>query len=457
MNTNVLPLLTQRVFNRPLLIHPGMADALYGVLDGRINVGSFAADILPHTPEASQFKGTRVREDGTRRNVRATGKTALITIDGSLVNRGAWMGKDFCTGLVSYEGINAQLDEVAAEAGIENVILDINSYGGEANGMAATARKVRELRKTKYVIAVINDVAASAGYGLASGADEIVVSETSVVGSIGVVMLHLDRSAEMAAKGVRPTFIHAGAHKVDGHPFGPLPESVRSDMQRDVTAFYDQFLGVVEAGRGKSRLNVKRARETEARTFIGQAAVDAGLADRVASLDDVLAELSKPRSQGSSSKPSNSPRSKAMLPTEANNEAPVLNAADHAAIAAEVVKQNAKAETARVATAAAAAAAPVAATPKAEPSAADERARVTGILGLPEAKGREPLAHALIANGMSLEGAKVSLAAAPLASATPAPDQRQNSGAEMGSGDGQVKPSAEQVKTGWAKAFNRLS
>jgi len=454
VSTNVLPLLTQRVFNRPLLIHPGMADALYGVLDGRINVGSFAADVLPPTPEASQFKGTRIREDGTSRTVRATGKTALVTIDGSLVNRGAWMGKDFCTGLVSYEGINAQLDEVAVEAGIENVILDINSYGGEANGMAGTARKVRELRKTKYVIAVINDVAASAGYGLASGADEIVVSETSVVGSIGVVMLHLDRSAEMAAKGVRPTFIHAGAHKVDGHPFGPLPEGVRADMQRDVMAFYDQFLGVVEAGRGKSRLNVKRARETEARTFIGQSAVDAGLADRVASLDDVLAELSKPRARGPSSKPSNSPRSKAMLPTEANNEAPVLNAADHAAIAAEVVKQNAAWEVARVAPAAPA---PVAATPKAEPSAADERARVLGIKALPEAKGRDALADALIANGTSIEGAKSILSASPLASATPAPDQRQNTGAEMGSSDGQVKPSAEQVKTGWAKAFNRLS
>ena len=111
----------------------------------------------------------------------------------------------------------------------------------------------------------------------------------------------------------------------------------------------------------------------------------------------------------------------------------------------------------RIALIAIAAVAPAAATPKAEPSAADERARVTGILGLPEAKGREPLAHALIANGMSLEGAKASLAAAPLASATPAPDQRQNSGAEMGANGEQAKPSAEQVKTGWAKAFNRLS
>jgi len=145
-----------------------------------------------------------------------------------------------------------------------------------------------------------------------------------------------------------------------------------------------------------------------------------------------------------------------MLPTEANNEAPVLNAADHAAIAAELGKQNAAAEVARVA-AAAAAVAQAAATPKAEPSAADERARVTGILVLPEAKGREPLAHALIANGTSIEGAKSILSASPLASATPAPDQRQNNGAEMGANGEQAKPSAEQVKTGWAKAFNRLT
>ena len=145
-----------------------------------------------------------------------------------------------------------------------------------------------------------------------------------------------------------------------------------------------------------------------------------------------------------------------MLPTEANNEAPVLNAADHAAIAAEYARLNATAETARVA-AAAAAAAPVVATPAAEPSAADERARVLGIIGLPEAKGRTALAEALIANGTSLEGAKSILAAAPLASTTPAPDQRQNNGAEMGANGEQVKPSAEQVKTSWAKAFNRLS
>ena len=121
------------------------------------------------------------------------------------------------------------------------------------------------------------------------------------------------------------------------------------------------------------------------------------------------------------------------------------------------MKQNAAAEAARVAAAAPAAAAPAAAaTTKSEPSAADERARVTGILALPEAKGRDALASQLIANGMSVEGAKATLASVPLATTTPAPDQRNGGGAEMGNGDGQAKPTAEVIAKGWSKAFSRF-
>ncbi len=448
MSTNVLPLITQRLFNRPLLIHPQMADALYGILEGRIEVSNFVTDALPHSPrpEASQFVGSARREDGSRRLVRVSGKTAMITIDGSLVNRGAWVGSNVCTGLVSYEGIAAQIDEAANDGGIEKVILDINSYGGEATGMATLAAKVRGLARKKHVVAVVNDIAASAAYGIASGADEIAISPTSEVGSIGVVMLHLDRSAELAAKGIRPTLIHAGAHKVDGNPFGPLPEGVRAEMQRGVMAFYDQFLSVVEAGRGKQRLSVKKARATEAKIFIGQEAIDAGLADRMATFDEVLAEMTRPRSRAT---PTQSKGSKAMLPENENN-APALTAADHSAIAAELFKLQKADETAKTAQVPAA---PVAATPTVDPVKAD-RDRVAAIMALPEAKGREALAGNLAAGGMSVDAAKAALASVPVATAAPAPDARGN-GQELGGNDTAPKATAEQVKVGWSKAFSR--
>ncbi|WP_292376506.1 S49 family peptidase, partial [Mesorhizobium sp.] len=74
--------------------------------------------------------------------------------------------------------------------------------------------------------------------------------------------------------------------------FEPLSDAVREDLQAEVDAFYGAFLGTVAKGRG-TRLTAAAARKTEARTFIGKAAVDAGIADRVGSFESVLAELSR--------------------------------------------------------------------------------------------------------------------------------------------------------------------
>jgi signal peptide peptidase SppA len=341
MNTRFLPLLADRVLNRPLLIHPGKAETILSVLEGRITLGDMAED---PRPDASRFKGGYTKPDGRRTQfTRILGDTALITVDGSLVNRGVWIGA--YSGMTSYEGIAAQVDEIAADKDIRRVVLDINSYGGEATGMASLAAKIMALRETRYVAAVVNDVAASAGYGIASAADEIFVSPTSVVGSIGVVMMHIDRSREMEAKGLKPTLIHAGAKKVDGHPFGPLPDNVRADMQKDVLAFYDQFLATVEAGRGysdkrrKSRLTADDARATEADTFIGAEAIERGLADKMASLDDVLSNLSRPGRAGVSR--NSTTRSKAMLDHE---KTPDANAGMHTDTALRAAVQKAEAD-----------------------------------------------------------------------------------------------------------------
>jgi signal peptide peptidase SppA len=206
------------------------------------------------------------------------------------VNRGAWL--DSRSGLTSYEGIAAQLREAGQDPEVRSVLLDISSPGGEAAGMAGLADLIRSVRQTKPVTAFVNDMAASAAYGIASAASEIVISPTSIVGSIGVVMLHADRSGELAAQGVKPTLIFAGSHKVDGNPFEPLSDAVRADLQASVDAHYRQFLDTVAEGRGR-KLTAGMARATEARTFIGTEAITLGLADRIASFDEVLASLSQ--------------------------------------------------------------------------------------------------------------------------------------------------------------------
>lgn len=284
--SNDLIHIAQRIHQTPLLIHPAKLEVIVSILGARIGAGDFQLDL----PEAdmNRFVGTPAREQRPMGLSNAHKGVAIIPVEGTLVNRGAWLGSK--SGMTSYEGLKAQLFDAAADPEIKSIMLDINSAGGEAGGAFDLANAIREVKSSKRVVALVNDMAASAAYAIASAANEIVVSPTSTTGSIGVVMTHLDRSAEMAAKGIKPTFIYAGAHKVDGNPYMPLPEGVRADLQASVDNYYEQFVNAVAAGRGM-RFSADQARATEARMFIGAEAIKLGLADRIGSFETTLADL----------------------------------------------------------------------------------------------------------------------------------------------------------------------
>lgn len=420
------PLLVQiadRVLGRPLLIHPTKAEIILHVLQGRIGLDGAALDTLG--PEANRFTGnaftrgqTTLRQDGV----------AIISVIGSLVNRGAWIGAR--SGMTSYEGLGAQLSDAAADPKVHSILLDIDSPGGEATGMFSLAAKVREVSAVKPVVAVVNDMAASAAYGIASQATEIVVSPTSIVGSIGVVLTHFDRSGELAAKGIKPTLIYAGRHKVDGNPYGPLSDAVMADLQGEVAKFYDQFVGLVAQGRG-DRLTETDARATEARTFLGQEAIDRGLADRMASFDAVLASLqSQPPRSGQSTRGSRSMSDQTTTPA-----AGISQEAHTAAVNA------ARAEGEKT-------------------GAANATARIGAILRSEKAHGKQKLAMTLAFDtALSVAEAEKALeAAAPEeAPKAAAPDpakqleQRAQGLGEFG-GSAPAPTQTEASKSGWTKA-----
>lgn len=414
--------IADRVIGCPLLIHPTKAEVILHVLDGRIPISGALA---PLGPEANRFTG-----DGMTRGemARVDGGVAIIPVIGSLVNRGAWIGAR--SGMTSYEGLAAQISDARKDPKVKAIMLDLDSPGGEATGMFGLASVIREAAAEKPVVAYVNDMAASAAYGIASQATEIVVSPTSIVGSIGVVLTHFDRSGEMAAKGIKPTLIYAGANKVDGHPFGPLSDAVRADLQTQVAKFYDQFVSLVALGRG-DRLTEQNARATEARTFLGQEAIDRGLADRVASFDAVLASLQS----------STAPRRGASgggRQMAAENETITTEAHAAAVAAARAEGHAAGLKEGKAA------------------GAAEATDRIGAILNCEEAKGREALAaHIAFKTSMSAEDAKGMLAAsgpAAGASASNSIQQRQKEAGDFGPAAGPVGGTPKASGDVWAKA-----
>lgn len=419
--------IASRVIGRPLLLHPQKAEVIMHVLEGRLPI---SGGLAPLSPDANRFIGSWKRPSGKYGLAPAQGGVAIITIAGSLVNRGAFIGTN--SGLVSYEGISAQLRDVRDDPEVKAVILDLDSPGGEATGMFAVAQLVKEVAAIKPVIAVVNDMAASAAYGIASAATEIVVSPTSMVGSIGVVLTHVDRSGEMANKGIKTTFIYAGAHKVDGHPFGPLSEAVKADLQAEVAKFYDTFVGLVADGRG-AKLTADMARQTEARVFLGQEAVDRGLADRVASLDAVLAEYSSASSAKSAktSKGNPSMSGNTGAAPQAEN-AGITQAAHDAAVAAARIE-----------------------------GANAERGRIKGILTHAEAEGRTAQATAIaLETDMTAEQAGKVLAASPKADGAQKPKSIEERAKEQGSagmGNGDLPKAGAEVDKAWGAAVGNIN
>jgi signal peptide peptidase SppA len=152
------------------------------------------------------------------------------------------------------------------------------------------ADKIKTVNEQKPVYALAADTMCSACYLLAANASKIIATQTSTIGSIGVVMKHVDLSGLDEKTGIKATYIYAGDHKVDGNPHEPLSEDVKARAQAGVDRIYNMFVDVVSQGRLMERQDVI---DTKAETFIGSQAVKEGLADDVMSGEELLVIMNK--------------------------------------------------------------------------------------------------------------------------------------------------------------------
>jgi len=228
------------------------------------------------------------------------------------------------------EMFQEQFMEAMNDGDIGSVVLNIDSPGGLTDLVPETAAMIREARGTKPIVAVANTMAASAAYYIASQADEVVVTPSGFIGSIGVFTVHEDWSAFNERVGIMPTYIHAGKYKVEGNPDEPLSAEAKKAMQVEVDEFYNMFVTDVAKGRSYNGRDVSvndvRDGYGEGRTLTSKRAVKAGLADRVDTLNAVILGLLK--GEGSSGSESGSQAADDKPPVTATDEQPKLTADD---------------------------------------------------------------------------------------------------------------------------------
>ena len=284
--------LAQRVFNTPLLMHPRKAVAAVTAIGGRIVEGGieFASGGLMTEP-VEHIAGSggpiagrigdrlgRAFDRLGRLPFDVVDNVAVIPIEGTLVHKGAYVGA--YSGETSYQGIQTQVARARRSDQVRGVVFEVDSFGGEVAGAFETATMIRQLSDEKPTLAILTDFAYSAGYLLASAARQIVMPKLGGSGSIGVVVLHADFSQLLENKGVKVTLLHAGARKVDGNPFEPLPDEVAARMQTQLEEGRRYFAEFVGMQRG-DRFTTDNALATEAEHYRGEESVTLGLADAI--------------------------------------------------------------------------------------------------------------------------------------------------------------------------------
>ncbi|EBZ5052349.1 S49 family peptidase [Salmonella enterica subsp. enterica serovar Poona] len=351
-----LPHIISQATSAPLLLEPAYARVFFCALGRESGINSL--HIPGNNESLDQSDMALVTGD-----FMATGKPqarfyqvvngiAVLPVTGTLVHKLGGM-RPF-SGMTGYDGITARLQQAVSDPEVKGILLDIDSPGGQASGAFDCADMIFRLRQQKPVWALCNDTACSAAMLLASACSRRLVTQTARIGSVGVVMAHASYAGQLEQEGVEITLLYSGKHKTDLNPCQALPDDVRTDYQQKMDDTRQMFADRVAQYTG---LSSEAVMATEAAIYDGQAGIDAGLADEM------------------------------------------VNAADAVTVMAAALKSKTKGGNMPELTA--------------TEAAAQENQRVMGIIGCPEAKGREQLAQMLAGQpGMSVVQAQAILAAA---------------------------------------------
>jgi len=243
-------------------------------------VQSFLVGDAPTDPAMLEIvKSERLM--GTR-SATIRGSKAIIPIHGPIFSRPniltEWLGIGMVLG-----DVTGDIQKVLDNPDVDSIVLDVDSPGGTVTGINEASRFIAEASKEKPITAYIGGVGASAAYWLASAADEIVLDATSRVGSVGVVVAY--PNPQEGNDGYIEIVNTASPNK--------RPDVSTEQGKKVITAELDDladvFIGTIAKNREVSEGTV-RSDFGKGGVLVGQKAVSAGMADRLGSFEELMAE-----------------------------------------------------------------------------------------------------------------------------------------------------------------------
>lgn len=253
---------------RPWAMEPVAAESLPDVIRTRVASSSSLV-----TKEAAAL-GDADPDSGL--SMRVQDGTAIIPVRGIIDRRESFFSRFF--GDSSVDAIRRDVRRAVSDPSVARILLDVDSPGGSANGVAELADEIRAVDKP--VIAYTDGLMASSAYWIAAAADTVIAGPSAAVGSIGVYALIGDFSAMFEREGIKYTLVKAGEHKGAGHPATPVTDSELAVIQDEINDVYGLFVGAV--GRFRNLTHEQSVSVADGRVWIASRALEKGLVDRIA-------------------------------------------------------------------------------------------------------------------------------------------------------------------------------
>lgn len=237
-----------------------------------------------HTPdfEAVAAKRGKMLDGANEARLRENG-VAVIEIIGPITRWNSFF-TDFCGG-ATVENLAEDFATALNDPTINAIILKIDSPGGSVTGINEFAQMIFDARGKKPVCAYGDGLVASAAYWIASACDEIVMDNTAIAGSIGVISRVTNPDAE---KSRDLTFVSSQSPNKNANP---NTTAGASQIQQLIDDLADVFISTVARNRDVS-VETVLSDFGQGGVMVGDRAVKAGLADRLGSFEQLISELS---------------------------------------------------------------------------------------------------------------------------------------------------------------------
>jgi signal peptide peptidase SppA len=316
------PHIASMVFDTPLFATRLAVDAVKSVLIPRmqgINVVVSQTDIKSLNDqgqilamEDDDYEQRRQQPcNGDGMYTVAKDNIAVVQVHGLLMARRGHITQA-CTELNSYELIRNNIQRAIDHEPVKEIVLDFSTGGGMAVGCKELADFINQVKAIKPITAIVNFAAYSAGYFLASACSKIIVSQTSGLGSIGVIIEHLEVSKYEEEVGLKFSTFYRGDHKNDCSPHEPISDQAVAAINKRLDEAYEMFVDSVALYRG---LDKQAVIDTQAGLMSAQEALKLGFADELSDPMSAISNIAQPYLQAANKSRSStglSTRAKAM-------------------------------------------------------------------------------------------------------------------------------------------------